>query len=72
MKSSAKHPLLPFGLIVIGLAICGFGIYIGETDDAPGAALAGVLLMIVMVFLGARMAWRRFRSRPSNGSTRHG
>jgi len=28
--------------------------YIGETDDAPGAALIGILLMLVLVVFGAR------------------
>lgn len=40
--------------VFIGIA----GIYIGETDDAPGAALIGILLMVTLVVLGVR-AWRR-------------
>ena len=35
------------------------GIYIGEMDDAPGAALIGILLMMVLFTLGARTVWRR-------------
>jgi len=35
------------------------GIYIGETDDAPGAALIGILLMIGAVVLGLRTARRK-------------
>ena len=34
------------------------GIYIGDTDDAPGAALIGILLMIGAVVLGVRTARR--------------
>jgi hypothetical protein len=33
--------------------------YIGETDDAPGAALLGILLMIGIVVLGVRAALRK-------------
>lgn len=35
------------------------GIYIGDTDDAPGAALIGILLMIGAVVLGVRTARRK-------------
>ena len=44
--------------MVIGLALAAAGIYIGETDDAPGAALIGILLMIGAVALGVRTARR--------------
>ncbi|HEY8468155.1 MAG TPA: hypothetical protein VIL18_00865 [Longimicrobiales bacterium] len=46
-------------LIIIGLAIAAAGIYVGETDDAPGAALIGILLMIGAVVLAVRTARRR-------------
>ena len=46
-------------LFIIGILIGIAGIYIGETDDAPGAALIGILLMIGLVVLGVRAAWRR-------------
>lgn len=32
---------------------------IGETDDSPGAALIGIVLMIGLVILGVRAVWRR-------------
>ncbi|MFH1175570.1 MAG: hypothetical protein V1698_02505 [bacterium] len=35
-------------VVVFGLAIGFFGIYVGEIDDAPGAALLGFLLMIAL------------------------
>lgn len=35
--------------VAIGLVV--FGIYVGETDDAPGAAGLGVLLAVVLVFI---------------------
>jgi hypothetical protein len=44
--------------VAAGLAVGGLGIYIGETDDAPGAALLGILLMIGLIVLGVRSALR--------------
>lgn len=32
-----------------GLALLALGIYIGDTDDAPGAALLGFLLMAALI-----------------------
>lgn len=37
-------------IIIIGIVILVAGFYIGETDDAPGAAALGILLMLVLVF----------------------
>jgi hypothetical protein len=59
MKTSAKNILLALGLIAIGVGIAAAGIYIGETDDAPGAALLGILLMVGAVTLGIRTARRK-------------
>lgn len=50
---------MALGLIAIGIALCAAGIYIGDTDDAPGAALLGILLMIGAVVLGVRIARRK-------------
>lgn len=38
-------------VVVAAIAIVLAGIYVGETDDAPGAALLGVLLAIALVFV---------------------
>jgi hypothetical protein len=59
MRSSATNVLIALGLIVIGIGIAIAGIYLGETDDAPGAALIGILLMIGAVVLSVRVAWRK-------------
>ena len=59
MKSSVTNVLMALGLIAIGVGIAVAGIYIGETDDAPGAALIGILLMIGAVALGVRTARRK-------------
>lgn len=51
--------MLALGLVAIGVALAGAGIYVGDTDDAPGAALLGILLMIGAVVLGVRTARRQ-------------
>ncbi len=58
-KSSARNLILAFGLGAIGVALGAAGIYIGDTDDAPGAALLGIGLMIGLVALGVRTARRK-------------
>lgn len=59
MMSSVTNKVKALGLVAIGLAIGAAGIYIGETDDAPGAALIGILLMIGAVALSVRTARRQ-------------
>jgi hypothetical protein len=58
LKSSANKLMTAIGLIVIGLAFAAAGIYVGETDDAPGAAMLGFVLMITLVVIGIRIARR--------------
>ena len=58
MKSTVTNLVLAFCLVATGLALGGAGIYVGETDDAPGAALIGFLLMIGMVALAVKVARR--------------
>jgi hypothetical protein len=59
MKRSVTNLVKALGLVAIGIAIAALGIYLGETDDAPGASLMGILLMIGAVTLGVRTALRR-------------
>ena len=59
MKSSVTNVLIALTFIAIGVGMAAAGIYIGETDDAPGAALLGILLMIGAVMLGVRTARRK-------------
>jgi hypothetical protein len=37
-------------VILIGVGIFVAGIYVGEIDDAPGAALLGFLIMLAIIF----------------------
>ena len=57
MRSSVANFVMPLGLVAIGVAVLAAGVYIGDTDDAPGAALIGMLLMLGMVTLGMRSGW---------------
>ena len=50
---------MAFGFLAVGVAPAAAGIYIGDTDDAPGTALTGILLMIAMLVLGVRRARSR-------------
>lgn len=59
MKYTVTKFMIPIGVAVIGIALCAAGIYIGETDDAPGAALIGILLMIGLVTFSANMVRRK-------------
>ena len=59
MKSSVTNILLALTFIAIGVGMAAAGIFIGETDDAPGAAILGILLMIGAVVLGVRTARRK-------------
>lgn len=59
MNSSVTNQVLAFGLVAIGVAMGAAGIYVGETDDAPGAALMGIASMMVAVVFGVRTALRK-------------
>ena len=59
MKTTAMNPVKPFTLFALGLAIAAMGIYVADADDAPGAAVIGMLLMAVGVVLGVWVT-RRF------------
>ena len=59
MMSMATKFASALGFVALGVALAAAGIYIGDTDDAPGAALMGILLMIGAVVLGVRTARRK-------------
>lgn len=39
-----------WAVILVGIAFLVLGIYVGETDDAPGAALLGFIIFIAIIF----------------------
>jgi hypothetical protein len=59
MKTTLMNAVKAFALIALGLAIAAMGIYTADADDAPGAALIGMLLMVAGVVLGVRAARNR-------------
>jgi hypothetical protein len=58
MRSSVTNIVKALGLVAIGVAIAAAGIYAGDADDAPGASLMGILLMLGAVALAVRIARR--------------
>src|SRR5262245_57722416 len=59
MDTTVMNPVKAFTLIALGLAIAAMGIYVADADDAPGAAVFGMLLMVAGVVLGVRAARNR-------------
>jgi hypothetical protein len=59
MKTTLMNPVKAFTLVALGLAIAAMGVYVADADDAPGAAVIGMLLMAVGVVLGVRTARNR-------------
>ena len=59
MKSPVSNVVITIGIVAIGVALAAAGIYVGDTDDAPGAALIGILLLIGAVALGVTTVRRK-------------
>ncbi|MEP6766593.1 MAG: hypothetical protein ABJB66_19920 [Gemmatimonadaceae bacterium] len=59
MSPSSAKTITTVGLVAFGMAVAAGGIYVGDTDDAPGAALLGIVLMIVAMALAIRTAGRK-------------
>lgn len=56
---STSNLVKALALAALGLGLGLAGIYVGETDDAPGAALLGLLLMLGLIVFAVRVARRR-------------
>lgn len=59
MKPSALKYIKALGIIAVGVVICIALIWIGDYDDAPGASLLGIFLMIGSVVIGVKIARRK-------------
>ena len=59
MKPPVGNVVIALSIVVIGVALAAAGIYVGDNDDAPGAALIGILLLIGAVALGVRTVRRK-------------
>jgi MYXO-CTERM domain-containing protein len=58
-KSLVTYLAVPVALAAMGVTVAIAGICIGEKDDAPGAALMGVLLMLGLAALAVKIARRK-------------
>ncbi len=56
MTTTVVHPVKAVTLVALSLAIAVMGFYVASADDAPGAAVMGMLLMVVGVVLGMKAA----------------
>lgn len=59
MTSTATNNLRAAALIALSLAIGAMGLYVADADDAPGAAVIGLLVMIGAVVLGVKATRNR-------------
>src|SRR5262245_37715910 len=59
MTSTVTNNVKAATLITLALAIGTMGIYVANADDAPGAAVIGMLLMIGAVVLAVKAARNR-------------
>jgi hypothetical protein len=59
MTSTVTNNVKAAAFIALALAIGATGIYVADADDAPGAAVIGLLLMIGAVVLGVKAARNR-------------
>src|SRR5688572_29208208 len=59
MTSTVTNRVKAAALIALALAIGAMGIYVADADDAPGAAVIGLLVMIGAVVLAVKAARNR-------------
>jgi hypothetical protein len=59
MKTTLMNPVKAVTLIAPGLAIAAIGVSVADADDAPGAAVIGMLLMVAGIGLGVRTTRNR-------------
>jgi hypothetical protein len=59
MTSTVTNSVKAAAFIALALAIGAMGIYVADADDAPGAGVIGLLMMIGAVVLGVKAARNR-------------
>ena len=59
MTSTVSNNVKAVALTALAVAIGAMGIYVADADDAPGAAVIGLVLMIGAVVLGVKAARNR-------------
>lgn len=53
-----KKWIVPIVLVLIGLLLLVVGIYVGETDDSPGAGGLGIISMLCFCLLALKAFYR--------------
>ena len=59
MKPTVVNLAHSLAFVTLALAVAAMGFYVASADDAPGAAVMGMLLMVAGVTLGVRTARNR-------------
>lgn len=65
-KNFLPHRLFAAGLVLLGFGFAAAGIYVGEIDDAPGAAVIGLALLVSCIAGAVRAVRRAHRNRSGN------
>ncbi len=58
MKTTSARMVKAIFLCAFGLIVAALGIYIGQTDDSPGVAILGIVIMLTMIALAVRSILR--------------
>lgn len=59
MTAASANLAKAIGIAVLGIVVAVGAVLLGEYDDAPGASLAGILLMLGSFVLAVRSARRK-------------
>ena len=59
MKLSVPRLILSAAIVAAGIALCAGGLYVGHTDDAPGAGMIGFVLLAASIGVAVWILRRR-------------
>jgi len=59
MEPATRNLVLASCIALAGVAIAAVGIYVGELDDAPGAGLGGIVIMLTAVAFAIKVGRRK-------------
>ena len=62
MRKHTKQRLFAAVCILLGVLLGAGGIWVGDTDDAPGAAFLGLVLMAALFLYSCRLCAARAKS----------
>jgi CubicO group peptidase (beta-lactamase class C family) len=69
VRAAQKHPVNAVTLVAPSVALGALGLYVASADDAPGAAVIGMLLMAAAAVLGVRAARTRLPAWAAGSAT---